>query len=55
MSWAVAHGTEQEAAESEQLAREQTREAVVAYAAEQKSSAPTRSARPWSPPSPSWR
>ncbi|RZD83714.1 ABC transporter family substrate-binding protein [Streptomyces albidoflavus] len=37
MSWAVANGTEQEAAESEQLAREQTREAVVAYAAEQKS------------------
>ncbi|WP_436738748.1 ABC transporter family substrate-binding protein [Streptomyces sp. BBFR102] len=37
MSWAVAHGTEQEAAESEQLAREQTREAVAAYASEQKS------------------
>lgn len=37
MSWAVAHGTEQGAAESEQQTRERTREAVTTYAAEQKS------------------
>ncbi|MFD4989732.1 ABC transporter family substrate-binding protein [Streptomyces sp. NPDC058374] len=37
MSWAVAHGTEQEAAQSEQLAREQTRSAITTYTAEQKS------------------
>ncbi|MFD6837310.1 ABC transporter substrate-binding protein [Streptomyces diastaticus] len=37
MSWAVAHGTEQEAAAAEQVAREQTREAVATYASEQKS------------------
>ncbi|MFJ8859884.1 ABC transporter family substrate-binding protein [Streptomyces sp. NPDC102451] len=36
-SWALAHGSDEEAAESAQLAREKNREAVAVYAAEQKS------------------
>ncbi|MFD9289090.1 ABC transporter family substrate-binding protein [Streptomyces sp. NPDC060030] len=36
-SWALAHGSDEEAAETAQAAREKTREAVAAYAAEQKS------------------
>ncbi|MFH9617668.1 ABC transporter substrate-binding protein [Streptomyces pratensis] len=36
-SWALAHGSDEEAAETAQAAREKSREAVAAYAAEQKS------------------
>ncbi|MFD4899433.1 ABC transporter substrate-binding protein [Streptomyces sp. NPDC048511] len=36
-SWALAHGSDEEAAEAAQLAREKNREAVAVYAAEQKS------------------
>ncbi|MGW4233563.1 ABC transporter substrate-binding protein [Streptomyces sp. NPDC004980] len=36
-SWALAHGSDEEAAETAQAARAETREAVAAYAAEQKS------------------
>ncbi|MER5551519.1 ABC transporter family substrate-binding protein [Streptomyces sp. NPDC002793] len=36
-SWALAHGSDEEAAETAQAAREKNREAVAAYAAEQKS------------------
>ncbi|MFC8230998.1 ABC transporter family substrate-binding protein [Streptomyces sp. NPDC057287] len=36
-SWALAHGSDEEAAETAQAAREKSREAVAVYAAEQKS------------------
>ncbi|MEU5167048.1 MULTISPECIES: ABC transporter family substrate-binding protein [Streptomyces] len=36
-SWALAHGSDEEAAEAAQAAREETREAIAVYAAEQKS------------------
>ncbi|TXS17875.1 MULTISPECIES: ABC transporter family substrate-binding protein [Streptomyces] len=36
-SWALAHGSDEDAAETAQAAREETREAVEVYAAEQKS------------------
>ncbi|MEU5804963.1 MULTISPECIES: ABC transporter family substrate-binding protein [Streptomyces] len=36
-SWALAHGSDKEAAETARAAREETREAVAVYAAEQKS------------------
>ncbi|MFJ3699836.1 MULTISPECIES: ABC transporter family substrate-binding protein [unclassified Streptomyces] len=36
-SWALAHGSDEDAAETAQAAREETREAVAVYAAEQKS------------------
>lgn len=36
-SWALAHGSDEEAAETARAAREETREAVAVYAAEQKS------------------